>query len=125
MRRLPLPSFLLIILLGSPIAIPIAIVSWKRDRRRLQAVAAQTSCEHCGATLGLASLQSADLVWGKRVAALHAARPDMRFRMVRKLWAICATCGTEYDYDFKSCVFVPDTTAASVLEAGDDQQPSE
>jgi hypothetical protein len=105
MRRLPLPLLVLIILLASPVAIPIAIVSWIRDHRRMRAVAEQTHCEHCGATLGAASLQRADAEWSKRAAARLHAWPDIRMRMVRKLWAICAACGAEYDYDFASRIY--------------------
>jgi hypothetical protein len=105
MRRLPLPLLVLIILIASPVAIPTAIVSWIRDHRRMRAVAERTHCESCGATLGAASQQSADAQWSKRVAARLHARPDIRIRMVRKLWAICSTCGAEYDYDFRNRIF--------------------
>jgi hypothetical protein len=95
----------LIILIAFPVAIPIGIVSWIWDRRRMQAVAGRTHCERCGATLGVASLRRADTEWTKRIAALQAGRPTMRFRMIRSLWAICAACGTEFDYDFRSRIF--------------------
>lgn len=105
MRRLPLPLLLLVILLAAPVAFPFAMVSWIRDHRRMRAVAEQTPCQNCGATLGAASLQRADAKWSKLVAAKLKARPDIRLRMVRKLWAICAACGAEYDYDFGSRTF--------------------
>ena len=105
MRRVPIPLLVLIILIALPVAIPVAIVSWMLDRRRMQAVAQRTHCERCGATLGDASLHRADTEWAKRVAALLDAQPGMRLRMVRSLWAICAACGAEYDYDFRSRIF--------------------
>jgi len=105
MRRLPLPLLVLIILIAFPVAIPIGIASWIWDRRRMRAAAERTHCERCGATLGVASLRRADTEWAKRVAALLDARPTMRFRMVRSLWAICEACGAEYDYDFRSRIF--------------------
>ena len=106
MRRLPLPLFVLIIVIAFPVAIPIAVVSWIWDHRRMRAAAARTNCERCGAALGSASLHRAETEWTKRVAALLDARPGMRLRMVRRLWAICAACGAEYDYDFRSRMFV-------------------
>ena len=105
MRRLPLPLLVLIILIAFPVAVPIAIVSWVWNRRRMRAIAERTHCERCGAILGAASLHRADAEWTKRVAALRDARPTMRFRTVRSLWAICAACGAEYDYDFGSRIF--------------------
>jgi hypothetical protein len=95
----------LMILIAFPVAIPIAIVSWIWDRRRMQAVAERTHCESCGATLGVGSLHRADTEWAKRVAALLNARPGTRLRMVRRLWAICTACDAEYDYDFRSRIF--------------------
>jgi hypothetical protein len=105
MRRLPIPLLVLIILIAFPVAAPIAIVSWMWDRRRMQAAAERASCERCGATLGVASLRRADTEWAKRVAVLLDARAGMRLRMVRNLWAICAACGAEHDYDFRSRIF--------------------
>jgi hypothetical protein len=102
---MPLPLLVLIILITFPVAVPIAIVSWVWDHRRMQAAAERTNCECCGATLGSASLRRADTEWAKRAAALQDARPLMRLRMIRSLWAICAACGAEYGYDFGPCIF--------------------
>jgi hypothetical protein len=96
---------MLIILITFPVTIPIAIASWIWDRSRMQAVAGRTHCERCGATLGVAALQSAEVEWIRRVEALHAEQPTIRFRMIRSLWAICAACGAEYDYDFRRRIF--------------------
>jgi hypothetical protein len=105
MRRLPLPLLMLMILIAFPVAIPIGIASWIWDHRRMRAAAERTHCERCAATLGVASLHRADTEWTKRVAELQIARPLMRLRMIRSLWAVCAACGAEYDYDFRSRVF--------------------
>jgi hypothetical protein len=105
MRRLPLPLLVLIILITFPVTVPIALLSWTWDRRRMRAVAGRTHCEHCGSTLGVASLRRADTEWTRRVSELQIARPLMRLRMIRSLWAICAACGAEYDYDFRSRIF--------------------
>jgi hypothetical protein len=105
MRRLPLPLLVLMILMTFPVTIPIGIVSWMWDRRRMRAVAERTHCERCGTTLGVTALQSAEAEWTKRVAALLDARPTMRFRMIRSLWAVCAVCGAEFSYDFHSRIF--------------------
>jgi hypothetical protein len=105
MRRLPLPLLVLIVLIAFPVAVPIGIVSWIWDHRRMRAVAERTQCERCGATLGAASLHRADTEWTERVAAQLEARPGIRLRMLRSLWAICTACGAEYDYDFSSRIF--------------------
>ena len=105
MRRLPLPLLVLIILVAFPIALPIAIVSWIWDHRRMRAVAERNDCEQCGTTLGAASLHLADTEWTKRTAERLNARPGTRLRMIRRLWAICTACGAEYDYDFSGRVF--------------------
>jgi hypothetical protein len=105
MRRLPLPLLVLIILIAFPVAVPIALLSWIWDLRRMRAVAERTHCERCGAVLGAASRQSADAEWAKRFAARQDAGSMMRLRMIRSLWAVCAACGAEYDYDFRSHIF--------------------
>src|ERR1700741_4434169 len=100
MRRIPIPLLLPVIVIAFPVAVPIAIVLYIRDRRRMRVVAERTHCECCGATLGVASLRGADTEWTKRAAALQDAELTMmRLRLVRHVWAICAACGAEYDYD--------------------------
>jgi hypothetical protein len=101
MRRIPIPLLLPVIVIAFPVAVPIAIVLYIRDRRRMRVVAERTHCECCGATLGVASLRGADAEWTRRAAALQQdAQPMMtRLRLVRHVWAICAACGAEYDFD--------------------------
>lgn len=99
MRRIPIPLLLPIIVIAFPVAVPIAIVLYIRDRRRMQVVAERTRCECCGAMLGVASLRGADTEWTRRVAALRHTQLMMRLRLIRHVWAICAACGAEYDYD--------------------------
>ena len=105
MRRIPIPLFVLIFVIALPVAVPIAIVLYMWDRRRMQVVAERTSCECCGAPLGVASLRRADTEWTKHAAALQHARVLMRLRLIRHVWAICATCGAEYDYDTRAHTF--------------------
>jgi len=105
MRRIPIPLLLLIIVIAFPLAVPIAIVLYMRDRRRMQVVAERTSCEPCGAPLGVASLRRADTEWVRHAAALQHVGVMMRFRLVRRVWAICAACGAEYDYDAHTHTF--------------------
>jgi hypothetical protein len=101
MRRIPIPLLLPVIVIAFPVAVPIAIVLYIRDRRRMRVVAERTHCECCGATLGVASLRGADAEWTRRAAALQQdAQPMMmRLRLVRHVWAICAACGAEYDFN--------------------------
>jgi len=102
MRRIPIPLLLLVVIIALPVAVPIAIVLHMRDQHRMRAVAGRTLCECCGAPLGVASLRRADTEWAKRAVALQYARPTMRLRLIRCVWAICAACGAEYDYDVRT-----------------------
>jgi hypothetical protein len=106
MRRIPIPLLLLVVVIMFPVAIPIAIVLHVRDRRRMRAAAETTSCECCGAPLAMASLRRADTEWAKRAAALQRAGSMMRLRLIRRVWAICAACGAEYDYDTRADTFL-------------------
>ena len=105
MHRMPIPLLLLLVVIAFPVAVPIALVLHIRDQRRMQSVAKMTRCECCGATLGVASLGRADTEWAKRAAALQREGQIMRLRLIRRLWAICAACGAEYDYDFRARTF--------------------
>jgi hypothetical protein len=105
MRRISIPLLLPIIVIAFPVAVPIAIVLCIRDRRRMQVVAERTRCECCGAMLGVASLRGADTEWTRRVAALRHTQLMMRLRLIRHVWAICAACGAEYDYDADAHTF--------------------
>ena len=105
MRRIPIPLLVLIIVITFPVAVPIAIVLSMWDQRRMQVVAERTSCECCGAPLGIASLRRADTQWAKRAAALQHVRAMMRLRLIRRVWAICAACGADYDYDTRTHTF--------------------
>src|SRR6202795_3351254 len=44
--------------------------------------------------------------WAKRAAALQHARPIMRLRLICRVWATCAACGAEYDYDARAHTFL-------------------
>jgi hypothetical protein len=105
MRRIPIPLLLPMIVIAFPVAVPIAIVLYIRDRRRMRVVAERTRCECCGAVLGVASLRGADTEWTRRTAALQRTRLMMRLRLIRHVWAICAACGAEYDYDGSAHTF--------------------
>jgi hypothetical protein len=99
MRQAGLLLMIVAFVIASPVLIPIALILHARDQRRMQTAAATASCEHCGATLGTESLRRADAAWATHVSALQQARPTIRFRLVRRLWATCATCDAEYDFD--------------------------
>jgi RNase P subunit RPR2 len=101
-----MPLQLLIIVIVFPVAIPIAIVLHMRDRLRMRAAAERTRCKCCGAPLAVASLRRADTEWAKRATALQHARSITRLRLVRHVWAICAACGVEYDYDTRADTFL-------------------
>lgn len=105
MRRVPIPLLVPLIVIALPVAVPIALALHKRDQRRMRMVAGLTRCEQCGTALGLASLRYADLTWADHVAALRRSRPNAVFRLARHVWARCAACGAEYDYDPGARVF--------------------
>jgi uncharacterized protein (DUF2062 family) len=114
MRRIPIPLLLPIIVIAFPVALPIAIVLYIRDRRRMQVVAERTRCECCGAMLGVTSLRGADTEWTRRAAALRHTQLMMRLRLIRHVWAICVACGAEYDYDAGAHTFIARMVAATM-----------
>jgi hypothetical protein len=99
MRQAGLLLMIVAFMIASPVLIPIAAMLRNRDLRRMRAAADETRCEHCGAILGTESLRRADMDWVAHVAALQRARPTIRFRLVRRLWAKCVTCDAEYNFD--------------------------
>lgn len=105
MRRIPLPLFVLLMLITFPVTVPIVIILSKRDRRHMQAAALNAHCVECGATLGIAALDRADKEWVAHIAALQHGWPSMRFRLVRRVLARCTGCGAEYGYDASTRTF--------------------
>lgn len=70
---------------------------------RMRAAAARTACSGCGNTLGRAALDLAQTVWAAELPPWHIRNGTRR--MVRRLWAVCPTCGVRYDYDEARHVF--------------------
>jgi hypothetical protein len=105
MRRIPLPLFVLLMLITFPVTLPIAICLSKRDRRHMQAAALNARCVECGATLGIAALERADKEWAYHLAVLQRDHPTIRFRLVRRVLARCTNCGAEYGFDARERVF--------------------
>ena len=102
--RVPLIVVLFVVTL--PVALPIALVQHRLIEGRRRRRAEQTPCVQCGAGLGKAALDRADAAWSEHLAKWHREHPQMRFRMVRQVWAICAQCGQEFGYDEKTDAFV-------------------
>jgi hypothetical protein len=101
-------SFVLIavlVVIASPVLIPVALALHERERRAMRAIAETTRCKRCGATLGAASLEQADQAWADHVAALHRDHPGVRFRLLRGLWALCAVCAARYGFNAERRVF--------------------
>jgi hypothetical protein len=105
MRQVILLLMVVAFLIACPVLIPIAFVLHARDQRRMRAAADRARCGRCGAILGAASMHRANTVWAERVAALYRDRPGIRLRLVRRLWALCAACGAEYDFDATLRIF--------------------
>lgn len=89
-----------------PVLIPVAIVlDWNGNRKK-RAAALSFRCTGCGEILGEQSLRLADEAWSAEMAEMRKKRPGVRFRVARKLHAICASCGKRYDFVEKDATFV-------------------
>jgi hypothetical protein len=44
-------------------------------------------------------LLTAIVIGAEHLAALRRERPGMRFRLVRRIWAICTACGARYGFN--------------------------
>jgi ribosomal protein L34E len=84
------------LLLMVPLWIPVAMLWGARYRRRLRKAAESFRCSTCGSILGAAAVRRADEVWEAYVRELMRKNPDVRFRLVRTVHAICLSCGTPF-----------------------------
>ena len=77
-----------------------AIDTWQRRR-----AAARSHCEACGAPLGRAALDLADRKWGALDGGPHPPGSFVRYRRLRRTFAICVQCGARHGYDQARRVF--------------------
>src|SRR4051794_19567613 len=80
---------LIVFVLCMPLWIPAALVMHALDRHRLRKAARAFACVTCGRSLGREALARADEAWSEQVAELMRQHPDVRFRLLRTLDAIC------------------------------------
>jgi len=87
-----------LLLVASPILIPIALIgSYFADRRKWR-VAGRAPCAKCGRVLGIKSLELSDQRAAEYGAEQQRLHPGVKFRLVRTVFAICTACGAEYGY---------------------------
>ncbi len=113
-----LPIWLLVILLlvAMPVLIPIAMVQQVLHERWMRAAARWRSCPACGVVLGVEALGLANKRWQVYLAETHRDNPGIRFRLVRKVFAICTRYGAEWGYDEKAMNFPQIDTDEAGLE---------
>jgi hypothetical protein len=90
----------------SPIIVPYFLIGNAFADRRRKRDAENFRCAQCGSFLGRASIAKADEYWREHVRELHKRFPGSRFRLVRKVWAICTECGARYNYRTKDRTYV-------------------
>jgi hypothetical protein len=98
--------FAFLFILCLPILMPIALLSYAREQKRMYFAAEQFRCLGCGAILGRASIQRADDELGRYMDELHRQNPGYRFRVDRTVHAICAECGKQYRFCEKTNSFI-------------------
>ncbi len=93
-------------LLLSPVILPFALITGALTGRRRKRDAEEFDCVQCGSVLGQSAIDKADEYWRDHVRDLRQRFPGIRFRLVRKVWAICDTCGARYNYRTEERTFV-------------------
>lgn len=89
-----------------PLWIPLVALIHARDQKRMYTAAEGFRCIGCGAILGRVSIERADDEWGRYIDELHRQNPGYRFRVVRKVHAICTECGKSYRFCKKTDGFI-------------------
>jgi hypothetical protein len=99
-------GFAILFIFCLPILMPIALLSYAREQKRMYFAAEQFRCIECSAILGRASIQRADDEWGRYMEELHRQNPGYRFRVDRTVQAICTECGKQYRFCEKTNRFI-------------------
>lgn len=85
-----------IVIVTSPVVLPIALALNAWERRRKAAWLATVPCPACGGPLGRPAMESARRAFAARVRELRRQRPTVRFRLV-SFAAMCPGCRTALD----------------------------
>jgi hypothetical protein len=104
----PISMFIFIVigLVLSPLLVPIGLLLYERDQKRMYAIAEKFRCMACGVVLGMASIQRSNDEHGRYMNELHSQFPDAY--SISSDWpfdAICANCGTGYVFSQKTRSF--------------------
>ena len=97
---------MVLLLFALPVIVPFLVLDQKRTRRRQLLALTRRPCVVCGGSLDHRALDLAEATWTSRVAAMHEERPNVMFRLVRRLHAVCPACGAEYEWDEASRLFL-------------------
>ena len=89
----------LLVLFTFPVSLPLIALLNALDRRRLRVAAAAADCVRCGHRLGPEALGAADEAWMAEMADMHRRYPHGTVRVVRRIHAVCTSCGARYGWD--------------------------
>ena len=98
---------LVVLMISLPVTLPLVAVLHAREMRRRRLAVENFACAVCGNVLGEPALARADTVWAGYIERLCREKPGYRFRLVRRVHAVCTRCGAGYEYDDSQRVFRP------------------
>jgi predicted RNA-binding Zn-ribbon protein involved in translation (DUF1610 family) len=105
-------TFIISIVLLSPIIIPILLILCSIDDLQKRKAADRFPCTNCGHILGSPAIDLADIKQQELIDRLQREHPNMKLRLsARTVHAICTRCGTQFTYLDKTRTFkaVPKT----------------
>ena len=89
-----------------PVILPLTVLGQKRYQKRLRGLAEGFPCVECGQNIGVEALQLGDDRWDEMLAERRRLYPNIKFRLVRDLQALCPHCGCEYRYQEAEATFI-------------------
>jgi hypothetical protein len=96
-------KLLLLAFCSAPLALGlVAALLVRRDRRVPLSAVRALGCPVCRAELSEQSLKAADNLWQRHYAAIVEQNPGARFRLDRRLAAVCQDCGARLEFDRKT-----------------------
>ena len=101
-ENIQIGMYMIILLISSPVSIPIAcLLGWFDERRKKQAVD-RFSCTNCDNILGKSALKLASKEWNTFTSQSRAEHPELRINFENRPFdAICVSCGTRFTYSEK------------------------
>ena len=89
-----------------PVILPLLALEQKRYQKRLRGLAEGFACVECGQNIGVEAIQLADQRWDEMSEERQRRSPNIKFRQVRNLQALCPHCGCEYCYQEAEATFI-------------------